>query len=105
MIPLDHSSCSIRLSDVLIVIRAFLPSGLTRFRIWNQFTTDWDTRSLYLRIPAVSIADHHTLLTRFPTAATLSAWAENISLAYGSSPLCKRRERAQWNRTRDFHPG
>ncbi|KAI1785589.1 hypothetical protein LXA43DRAFT_1100057 [Ganoderma leucocontextum] len=83
MIALDHASCSIRLSDFFPVARAFQSTGITNFRIWNKFTTDWDTRSLYDYL-AVSIADNHTLLIRFPTVATLASWAENISQAYGS---------------------
>ncbi|KAI1789502.1 hypothetical protein LXA43DRAFT_1096243 [Ganoderma leucocontextum] len=81
MIALDHASCSIRLSDFFLIARVFLSTGITNFRIWNQFTTDWDARSLYEYL-AVSISDNHTLLIRLPTVATLSSWAENVCQAY-----------------------
>ena len=83
MIPLDYVSCSIRLSDVFIVTRTLRPAGYTHFRMWNRFTTDWETRSLHDDL-AVSIADNHTLLIRLPTVATLLSWPENISQAYGA---------------------
>ena len=85
MIPLEHASCSIRLSDFFITTRVFRSVGVTDYRIWNRFSTDWDAHSLrdYL---AVSIADNHTLLVRLPTVVTLACWPENIGQAYG---LCQ----------------
>ncbi|KAI1789692.1 hypothetical protein LXA43DRAFT_1062650 [Ganoderma leucocontextum] len=85
MIALDYASCSVRLSDIFIVARTFRSTGITNFRLWNRFTTDWDMRSLSDYV-AVSITDNHTLLIRLPTVATLASWAENVSQAYG---LCQ----------------
>ena len=61
MIPLDHISCSIRLSDVFIVSRTLRPAGYTHFRIWNRFTTDWETCSLHDDL-AASIADNQDIV-------------------------------------------
>ncbi|KAI1785021.1 hypothetical protein LXA43DRAFT_1100758 [Ganoderma leucocontextum] len=85
MIALDYASCSIRLSDIFIIARTFRSTGITNFRLWNRFITDWDTRSVSDYI-AVFITDNHTLLICLPTVATLASWAENVSQAYG---LCQ----------------